>query len=130
VASVSVAPATQLVTALERAARGPRREGLFAVWLVTRVALDLGAVPPLPARGQERRLEALAHRLSTLTVPPPLRRALTAALATLRELTPEAAAIALHQLTVPVRESLGGEAGDAVAAAARAARAGARTAEG
>lgn len=126
---MSASPAVTLAQALERAARGPRREGLFAVWLVTRVALDLAAVPPLSPRGQERRLEALARRLSTLTVPPPLRRALTAALVTLGDQTPEAAAIALHQLTAPVRESLGGDAGDAVAAAARTARAGARATE-
>jgi hypothetical protein len=57
-----------------------------------------------------------------LTLPAPVRRGVTSALALLEEAAPGAGATALHQLTAPTRESLGAEAGDAVAAAARAVR--------
>jgi hypothetical protein len=111
---------------LSGTARGPRREGVYAVWLVVRVAGDLGLTPPIAERAHHRRLDALARRLSSLTVPPPLRRALTGALLSLAESTPESAAIALQQLMAPVRDSLGGEAAEAVTLAARAAKAGVR----
>lgn len=117
---------TTLATLLSSAVRGPRREGVYAVWLVARVALDLTLVPPISERARRRRLDALAHRLSSLTVTPPLRRALAGALTTLADGTPEAAAVALHHLVAPVREGIGTEAAEAVAQAARFARAAAR----
>lgn len=120
-------PATSSLAAIiSGAVRGPRREGAYAAWLVTRLAHDLALTPPLPERARRRRLDALAQRLSTLTVAPSVRRALAGALATLAEGTADAAAIALHQLVAPLREGIGNEAADAVAAAARAARSAAR----
>lgn len=118
--------ATTLVTLLSSAVRGPRRDGVYAVWLVSRVAHDLTLVPPIGERARRRRIDALAHRLSSLTVTPPLRRALAGALTTLADGTPEAAAVALHHLVAPVREAIGTEAAEAVAQAARSARAAAR----
>ena len=119
--------ATALLHVLPQAARGPRRDGIFALWLTVRVAQDLVRDPPPPDRAHRRRLLALEHRLSSLTVAPPLRRALAAALNQLREGRPETAAKVLSQLVAPARETGGAEAGDALAQAARAARTAART---
>jgi hypothetical protein len=110
------------VTLLPQTSRGPRRDGVFALWLTLRVAQDLfGATPPTE-RAHRRRVTALEHRLSSLTLPPPLRRALTAAIAELRSADAAVAVQVLSQLIAPARESLGPEAGDAVALAARTAR--------
>jgi hypothetical protein len=119
--------ATALLHVLPQAARGPRREGIFALWLTVRVAQDLLRDPPPPDRAHRRRLQALEHRLSSLTVAPPLRRALAAALNQLKEGRPETAAQVLSQLVAPAREAGGAEAGDALAQAARAARSAVRT---
>ena len=118
--------ATALLHVLPQAARGARRDGIFALWLTVRVAQDLVRDPPPPDRAHRRRLQALEHRLSSLTVAPPLRRALAAALNQLREGRPETAAQVLSQLVAPARETGGAEAGDALAQAARAARAAVR----
>ena len=97
--------ATSLLGLLPQTGRGPRREGIFALWLTVRVAQDLLRDPP-SERAHRRRLQALEHRLSSLTLPPPLRRALAAA----------------SQLVAPAREAGGAEAGEVMARAARAAR--------
>lgn len=110
-----------LLQLLPQTGRGPRREGIFALWLTVRVAQDLVREPP-PERAHRRRLQALEQRLSSLTLPPPLRRALGAAISQMRDGRPETAAQVLSQLVAPARESGGTEAGDAVAQAARAAR--------
>jgi hypothetical protein len=114
--------ATALLAVLPHTARGPRREGIFALWLTVRVAQDLLTDPPAE-RAHRRRLQALEHRLSSLTIPPPLRRALGAAMSQLRDGAPETAVQVLSQLVAPARESAGPEAGEAIAQAARAARA-------
>ena len=118
--------ATALLHALPRAARGTKRDGVFALWLTVRVAQDLLKDPPPADRAHRRRLQALEHRLSSLTIPPPLRRALVAALLQLKDARPEAAAQVLSQLVAPAREAGGTEAGEAVAQAARTARAAVR----
>jgi hypothetical protein len=112
----------RLIALVAEAARGPKRDGLFALWLVVRAAE--GALPPAPVSGRNhrRRLQALAGRLATLALPAPLQRALTAAHHHLEPATPAAAAQVLLQLVTPAREVLGPEAGEAVAGAARAAR--------
>ena len=115
--------ATALLGLLPQTGRGPRREGIFALWLTVRVAQDLLRDPPPGERAHRRRLQALEQRLSSLTMPPPLRRALAAAMSQLREARPETAVQVLSQLVAPAREAGGTEAGDALAQAARAARA-------
>ena len=115
--------ADPLLELLALSARGPRREGLFAVWLTARVALDQGMEPPLPERAQRRRIEALERRLARLSLAPPLKRALAGTLALLRDPGTRPAAMALQQLTAPVRETLGAEAGEVIAKAVRAVRA-------
>ncbi len=114
--------ATQIAELLPRTARGPRREGTFALWLTVRVALDMSLAPPLPERAQRRRVAALTRRLASLTVPAPLRRALGAALGHLELGGAAEAALALALLVAPARDTLGSEAGEAIAQAARTAR--------
>ncbi|MFL5494353.1 MAG: hypothetical protein ACJ8DC_08230 [Gemmatimonadales bacterium] len=115
--------AVALLTLLSESVRGPKREGLFALWLTLRVAQDLLLEPPPLERAHRRRVQALEQRLSSLTVPPPLRRARTAAVSQLREARPEGVAQVLSQLVAPARESGGTAAGEALTLAARAARA-------
>lgn len=107
---------------LAAAPRGPRRDGIFATWLTTRVALDLRLDPPLPARAVRRRIDALERRISSLTLPPPLRRALPAALDLMRESEERAPSLALQQLVAPVRDVLGTDVADVLSRAAKAAR--------
>jgi hypothetical protein len=103
-----------LLNAVASAERGPRRDGAFAVWLVVRVGGDLALEPEWPERVHRRRLQALERRLSSLSLSPPLRRALGAALAQLRDCRPESAQAALGSLVGPVREAVGPEASEAI----------------
>jgi hypothetical protein len=113
---------TALLSLLPQTARGPKRGGLFALWLTLRVAQDLVQDNSLLDRSQRRRVQALERRLSSLTMPPPLRRALVAALGQLRELRPDSVPQILSQLVAPARETEGTEAAEAVALAVRQAR--------
>jgi hypothetical protein len=114
--------ASALLGLLPAVGRGPKRGGIFALWLTVRVAQDLLLDPPPADRAQRRRVQALERRLSSLTMPPPLRRALGAALSQLRDARPEAAAQVLSQLVAPARDAGGPEAGEAVALAAKQAK--------
>src|SRR5688500_7302862 len=111
-----------LLALLPHTGRGPRREGIFALWLTLRVAQDLVRDPPAE-RAHRRRLQALEHRLSSLTLPPPLRRALAAAISQLRDARSATAVQVSSDRVAPAREAAGAEAEDAGAQAARAARA-------
>jgi len=115
-------PGLELITLLAKSARGPRREGLFALWLTLRVAQDYQLVPPLGERGLRRRLAALESRLSSLTIPAPLRRGLGTALLQLREASRETVPGILNGLVAPAREGAGSEAAEAIRKAERAAR--------
>jgi hypothetical protein len=114
--------ASALLDLLPQTGRGPKRGGIFALWLTLRVAQDLLLDPPTPERIQRRRVQALERRLSSLTMPPPLRRALASAVAQLRDVRRDAVPQILSQLVAPARETGGPEAGEAVARAAKAAR--------
>ena len=116
--------ATALLTLLPQTGRGPKRGGIFALWLTLRVAQDLLGDSPPAERAHRRRVQALEQRLTSLTMPPPLRRALATAVNQLREARADTAAQVLSQLVAPARETGGPEAGDAVALAARLARQG------
>lgn len=107
--------------ALAESPRGPSRDGAFALWLVVRAAL--AAAPPLapPAR-QADRLRAVAARLRSLNPPAPLRRSLTAAIQDLQPARGTPPAVVLGHLVAPASETLGRRVGEAVAAAAKAAR--------
>ncbi|HYT99202.1 MAG TPA: hypothetical protein VEK85_02420 [Gemmatimonadales bacterium] len=112
----------RLLALVGDAVRGPKRNGLFALWLVLRAAEALLPPGAVSVKNHRRRLQALETRLASLALPAPLKRALTAARHHLEAATPGAAALVLSQLVAPAREVLGPEAGDAVAVAARAAR--------
>lgn len=112
----------QLVTLIAEAARGPKREGLFALWLVVRAAESLLPPAPVSAKNHRRRLQALETRLGSLALPAPLKRALAAARQHLETATADAAALVLSQLAAPARDVLGAEAAEAVTVAARAAK--------
>ena len=110
-----------LVRVMGETPRGPRREGVFALWLLLRVAEDLLLLPPPPERGTRRRVAALEQRLSSLSLPAPLRRALVSALSELKEPRRERVGQVLLLLVAPAREALGTEASDVMARAARSA---------
>jgi hypothetical protein len=100
--------------------RGPKREGAFALWLVARVAVDIGsATTPESERAERRRVALLDRRIAPLAVPRPLARGLTAALSHLQDASPAGARIALSQLVAPARDALGPEAGEAIAVLTR-----------
>jgi hypothetical protein len=103
---------------LHSAVRGPRRNGLFAVWLVLRACGDL--LPPnrVSDRGHLQRLASLTGRLHRLSLPMPLRKALAGSVDQLSDGTPAAAGIALQQLVAPVRETLGMASADTISNAA------------
>lgn len=109
----------RLLALQERLERGPKREGVFAVWLLARVAHDLGTDDEDPDRASRRRIALLDRRLAPLTVPRPLARGIATALGHLQEGTPSAARIALSQLVAPARDALGAEAAEALARLAR-----------
>jgi hypothetical protein len=119
---IAVPVEDRLVALVAEARRGPRRDGLYALWLVVRSAE--GCLPPAPVsrRNHRRRLQALESRLGGLALPAPLRRAFTTARHHLEPGTAAAAAIVLSELIAPAREVLGPEAADAVTTAARAAK--------
>jgi hypothetical protein len=111
-----------LLGQLQNSARGPKRGGLYALWLTVRVAMTLCGTPAPAAGARKRHLAALQRRLSSLPMPQPLRRALLASFEQLREGTPESANAALRQLVAPAEDAVGPEAGRALARAAEAAR--------
>jgi hypothetical protein len=111
-------PALAFLGLIRDSGRGPRREALFAIWLVLRVAEDL-ASGEFPERGHRRRVGALERRLSSLALPPPIRRGLQAALGELKAGTPEGASLALSHLVAPAREGIGPEAAEALTRAVR-----------
>jgi hypothetical protein len=112
-------PPTQvLLDLLPGIGRGPRREGVFALWLTLRVAQDFHLDPPLPERLVRKRITALGTRLSSLTLPAPLRRALGAAVMQLASARAEEIPGILSQLVAPAREGAGAEAAEAIGQAA------------
>lgn len=110
-----------LVKLMGETPRGPRREGVFALWLTLRLAEDLLLSPPQPERAVKRRVTALERRLSSLSLPAPLRRALVGAMAELNEPKREKAGQVLQLLVAPAREALGPEAAEVLSRAARSA---------
>lgn len=112
----------RLLDVMHAAGRGPKRNGAFALWLFVRQC-D-GHLPPdaLGARGTAARLHQLERRLSSLSLPGPIRRALPTSLRELTSGQPTGIAVALQQLVAPAREAVGSRAAEALALAARTAR--------
>lgn len=107
-------PGLALLRVLAGTARGPKRDAAFALWLTARVAEDMMTATDLTERAQRRRVAALEKRVSSLSLTPAFRRALTASLVQLRDPRPEAAQAALTQLVGPAGDTLGAEAMGAV----------------
>nr|MBA2292595.1 hypothetical protein [Gemmatimonadales bacterium] len=101
------APLIALLEMQQRLERGPKREGAFALWLTTRVALDTAAGSTDGEKARRRRVALLRRRLQALVIPRPLERGLRTAITQLEEGTPTAARIALTQLVAPSRDALG-----------------------
>jgi hypothetical protein len=108
-----------LVKLMGEMPRGPRREGVFALWLTLRVTEDLLLLPEQPERSVKRRVAALAQRLSSLSLPGALRRALISALSELEQIPRGRVGQVLLLLVAPTREALGPEAAELIARAAR-----------
>jgi hypothetical protein len=113
-------PATrQLVELMGAAPRGPRRDGLFALWLTVRVLEDFDQ-SAANDRATRRRVGLLERRLSSLTLAPALKRGLGAAIAALKENPhPDLLPGLLGQLAGSAREALGVEASEALHRSAR-----------
>jgi hypothetical protein len=111
-------------------ARGPRRNGLFALWLFLGSCGHLLPPNQVSERAHRRRLQALERRLRSLLLPRPLERALRGGIRQLGEGTERSACMALRMLVTPVRETLGRDAAEAVASAAQLAESGAARAGG
>jgi hypothetical protein len=109
----------RLLQVLASSARGPRRNGVFALWMFVRACEGLLPPDPLSPRAHHRRLEGLERRFTSLSLPAPLRRALASGLRELADGNGLAAGMALQRLVAPARETLGGEVADAVGSAAR-----------
>jgi hypothetical protein len=110
------------VDILAATARGPRQNGVFALWLVVRQCDGLLPPAPLGRRAFHARLARLEKRLTSLSLPASLRRALPGSLRELRTAVPERVGVALQQLVAPAREGAGAAAADALLTAARTAR--------
>src|SRR5437879_10221749 len=59
----------RLLTLVGEAVRGPKRDGLFALWLVLRAAEALLPPGSVSAKNHRRRLQALETRLASLACP-------------------------------------------------------------
>ncbi|MGE0443007.1 MAG: hypothetical protein AB7L66_14540 [Gemmatimonadales bacterium] len=69
-----------LVEQLAAAPRGPRRDGLFALWLAVRLLEEAEPTAGSVDRGFRRRVTLTEKRISSLALQPPVRRGLTATL--------------------------------------------------
>lgn len=118
--AILAAADSAFTSALAESARGPERDGVFALWLVVRAAIG-AAAPVNPARHAER-VRALQARIRSLSVSTPLRRSLAAALADLAHQRGVGPAVVLSHLVAPAHEALGRRVADAVNAASRAVR--------
>ena len=121
--SDALAPVEErLLEALAGSARGPKRNGVFALWMLVRTCG--GVLPPdaLSPRVHRKRLQALERRLASLSLPAPLKRGLTSAVRELTDRSGVAAGIALQRLVAPARETLGSEVAEVIGGAARIAK--------
>lgn len=100
-------------------ARGPKRNGIFALWLLVRACDGLLPPNPLSAKAHRRRLQGLERRMSSLSLPTPIQRALVGSIGELGEGSSDAARLALQQLVAPAREAVSAEVGSIIARAAQ-----------
>ena len=108
-----------LLELMASAPRGPRRDGLFALWLVVHVAEDLGAADGTLERPYRRRVTLLQQRLSSLALPATLRRELSRVIEGLKIAPAGPAGPLLSGLVEAVKDGVGPDAADLVQKAAR-----------
>ncbi len=111
-----------LIELMTAAPRGPRRDGLFALWLVVHVAEDLGSATGATERPYRRRVGLLEQRISSLALPLPLKRGLARVIDQLKTVPAGPAGPLLAGLVGPVRETVGVDAADLIQKAAKALR--------
>ncbi len=109
----------RLLQALATSARGPKRNGVFALWMFVRACDGVLPPDPLSPRAHHRRLQGLERRLTSLSLPAPLRRALASGLRELADGNGVSAGMALQRLIAPTRETLGSEVAEVIGLAAR-----------
>ena len=109
----------RLILAVAGSARGPKRNGVFALWMFLRACEGVLPPDPLSPRAHHRRLQGLERRFTSLSLPAPLRRALASGLKELAEGNGLAAGMALQRLVAPARETLGGDVAEVIGSAAR-----------
>jgi len=97
-----------LIDQLSYVERGPQRNGVFARWLVVNTCAGIHGDQAVQEKNHSKRVVALRKRLSSLSLPPVLRKAITLALHDLNPKPRGAANLVLGSLVSPVRESLGG----------------------
>ena len=111
-----------LMEQMAKAPRGPRRDGLFAVWLAVRAIEDLPGIKAPGERAFRRRVALVEKRISSLALGLPLRRALNQVLASLKDADRADAGKLLGALAAPARDGIGAEAAEALSRGSRAAR--------
>jgi hypothetical protein len=115
-------PATRgLVEMMAATPRGPRRDGLFALWLTVRLIEDL----PQPGPGDRafrRRVALLQKRLSSLMLQPPVRRGINAIVSALESPAQQDIGALFHKLAAAVRDGVPTEATELLVRAGRASR--------
>lgn len=111
-----------LIELMAVAPRGPRRDGLFALWLVVHVAEDLQSAAGTFERSYRRRVGLLEQRISSLALPPALRRGLSRTIEALKTAPAGPAGPLLSGLVGAVRDGVGPDAADLVQKAAKSLR--------
>ncbi len=111
-----------LIELMAAAPRGPRRDGLFALWLVVHVAEDLQSAAGTLERSYRRRVGLLEQRISSLALPPALKRGLARTIEGLKTAPAGPAGPLLSGLVGAVKEGVGSDAADLVQKAAKSLR--------
>ena len=116
-------PATRgLIELMAGAPRGPRRDGLFALWLVVHVAEDLESATGATERLYRRRVALLEPRISSLALPLVLKRGLARTIEGLKTAPAGPAGPLLSGLVGPIKEAVGPDAAELVQKAAKSLR--------
>ena len=108
-----------LARSLSLSARGPRRNALYALWLFVRACSGCSSEGQLSQRTHRRRLTALEKRLTSVSIPPQLRRTLAEGMERLQEANPGNCHEVLQELAIPVGEALGKDCAELISEGAR-----------
>ncbi len=103
----------EMIDLLASSSRGPRRNGVYCLWLFLRACGELDSRDAASAKAH-RKLNALKGRLRSLSLPPGFKKAIAGALQTLETPTIGSAGATLSQLVVPSLETIGKDAGSVV----------------